>query len=84
MSTSITRASPASRNGSTKTGSPICTGPDCFRPQSGAVELALDLRVQHVVRDELVAAREKFKAIAAAGIVINVHTGEIVVDGVGA
>ncbi len=42
------------------------------------VQLALDLRVQHAMRDELVAARAKFHAIAAAGIVLNVRTGEIV------
>jgi cell division protein FtsI (penicillin-binding protein 3) len=42
------------------------------------ITLALDLRVQHAVRDELIAAREKFKAIAAAGIVTDVRTGEIV------
>ena len=42
------------------------------------VELSVDLRVQHALRDELVAARDKFKAIAAAGIVIDVRTGEIV------
>jgi cell division protein FtsI (penicillin-binding protein 3) len=42
------------------------------------VELAVDLRVQHVIRDELIAAREKFKAKAAAGLLIDVRTGEIV------
>ena len=42
------------------------------------VELAIDLRVQHALRDELAKAREKFKAIAAAGLVLNVRTGEIV------
>ena len=42
------------------------------------VQLALDLRVQHALRDELVKARDKFKAIASAGIVLNVRTGEIV------
>ena len=42
------------------------------------VELAVDLRVQHALRDELVAARRKFKAIAAAGLVTDVRTGEIV------
>ncbi len=41
------------------------------------VRLAVDLRVQHAVRDELVAARDKFKAIAAAGVVTDVRTGEI-------
>jgi cell division protein FtsI (penicillin-binding protein 3) len=42
------------------------------------VQLALDLRVQHALRDELVAARAKFHSIAAAGVVLNVRTGEIV------
>jgi cell division protein FtsI (penicillin-binding protein 3) len=42
------------------------------------VELALDLRVQHALRDELVAALEQFHALAAAGLVLNVNTGEIV------
>ena len=42
------------------------------------VQLALDLRVQHALRDELVAAHTKFKTLAAAGIVLNVRTGEIV------
>src|ERR1700756_3834258 len=42
------------------------------------VQLALDLRVQHAMREELVAARAKFHAIAAAGVVLDVNTGEIV------
>ena len=42
------------------------------------IELALDLRVQHALRDELIAARQKFKAAAAAGLVTDVRTGEIV------
>ncbi len=42
------------------------------------VRLAVDIRVQQVVRDELVAAKAKFKAIAAAGLVLNVRTGEVV------
>jgi len=42
------------------------------------VQLAVDLRVQHALRDELVAARAKFSAIAAAGLVLNVRTGEVV------
>src|SRR5260370_1395415 len=32
------------------------------------VELAVDLRVQHALRDELLAARAPFKAVAAAGL----------------
>ncbi|MDQ0510224.1 cell division protein FtsI (penicillin-binding protein 3) [Angulomicrobium amanitiforme] len=46
--------------------------------QQEPVELAMDLRVQHVLRDELATAKEKFKAIAAAGTVVDVRTGEIV------
>jgi cell division protein FtsI (penicillin-binding protein 3) len=42
------------------------------------VELAVDLRVQHALRDELRAAREKYRAIAAAGLLTDVRTGEIV------
>src|SRR5580693_4028801 len=42
------------------------------------VRLAVDLRVQHALRDELVAARDHFKADASAGIVLDVRTGEIV------
>ena len=42
------------------------------------VELAVDLRVQHALRDELIFAAEKFKAKAAAGLVVDVRTGEIV------
>ena len=42
------------------------------------VELSVDLRVQHIMRDELVGAMEKYKAKAAAGAVLDVTTGEIV------
>jgi len=41
------------------------------------VTLSLDLRVQFALRDELTKAREKFKAKAAAGVVLNVNTGEV-------
>jgi len=42
------------------------------------VQLALDLRVQHVLRDELAEAKDKYKAIAAAGVVTDVRTGEVI------
>jgi cell division protein FtsI (penicillin-binding protein 3) len=42
------------------------------------VVLSVDLRVQHALRDELVKAREQFHALAAAGLVLNVNTGEVV------
>jgi cell division protein FtsI (penicillin-binding protein 3) len=42
-----------------------------------AVQLSIDLRVQHVLRDELVQAHQKFRAKAAAGVIIDVNTGEV-------
>lgn len=39
--------------------------------------LSLDLRVQHIVRQELKIAMDKFSAKGAAGIVMDVKTGEI-------
>jgi cell division protein FtsI (penicillin-binding protein 3) len=46
--------------------------------QQEPVELAVDLRVEHALRDELLKAKEKYKAKAAAGLISNVKTGEIV------
>jgi len=42
------------------------------------VRLAVDLRVQHALRDELIKGRDKFKAKAAAGLIVSVRTGEII------
>jgi cell division protein FtsI (penicillin-binding protein 3) len=42
------------------------------------ITLAVDLRVQHALRDELIFAANKFKVKAAAGLVVDVETGEIV------
>ena len=42
------------------------------------IELSVDLRVEHALRDELLKAKEKFHAKAASGIISNVKTGEIV------
>src|SRR5690606_30231553 len=42
------------------------------------VELAVDMRAQHVRHDQLVDARTRYQAIAAAGVMMDVHTGEIV------
>jgi cell division protein FtsI (penicillin-binding protein 3) len=41
------------------------------------VQLSIDLRVQHIMRDELLNAIGKYHAIAAAGVVLDVHTGEV-------
>ncbi|QAU45497.1 peptidoglycan D,D-transpeptidase FtsI family protein [Bradyrhizobium guangzhouense] len=42
------------------------------------IELSVDLRVEHALRDELFKAKEKFHAKAASGLVTNVNTGEII------
>jgi cell division protein FtsI (penicillin-binding protein 3) len=45
--------------------------------QQEPVVMSVDLRVQHALRDELIAAKDKFKAKAAAGVVYAVRTGEV-------
>ncbi|MFG1397886.1 penicillin-binding protein 2 [Xanthobacter sp. VTT E-85237] len=45
--------------------------------QQEPVRLSMDARVQHAMRDELMRAKEKFKAKAAMGVVTDVRTGEI-------
>lgn len=42
------------------------------------VALSIDLRVQHLLRDELVKGMEKYRAIAAAGAIMDVTTGEMI------
>lgn len=42
------------------------------------VSLSIDLRVQHLLRDELMKGMEKYRAIAAAGAVMDVNTGEMI------
>ena len=39
--------------------------------------LALDLRVQHALQDELAVAKANFRAIGATGIVMHVDSGEV-------
>ena len=41
------------------------------------LNLSLDIRFQQIVRDELIATIDKFHAIGGAGIVLDVHTGEV-------
>lgn len=43
-----------------------------------AVQLSMDMRVQHAVRDELVRAKTKFSALHAMAVVTEVNTGEII------
>jgi cell division protein FtsI (penicillin-binding protein 3) len=42
------------------------------------VELSVDMRVQHVMHEQLVDAMTRYQAIAAAGVMMDVHTGEII------
>lgn len=42
------------------------------------VKLSIDAGIQHILRDELVTAMEKYKAIAAGAIILNAKTGEVV------
>ncbi len=48
------------------------------RGNTAPAELALDIRVQHALTDEVQQAITKFKAIGGGGIVLNIETGEIV------
>ena len=41
------------------------------------VRLSVDIRVQHVVRDEVSEAVKKYHAVAGMGIVLDVRTGEV-------
>ena len=41
------------------------------------VRLSIDVRVQHIMHDELAKAMDKYSAIGATGVVLNAHTGEV-------
>ncbi len=47
--------------------------PESLKP----VRLSLDLKVTHALRDELIGGLERFRAKAAAGMVVDVNTGEV-------
>lgn len=53
------------------------TGVDFKKGDLTPVRLSLDLRVQHVLSDELAKAVTKFDAIAGAGMVLDVRNGEV-------
>ena len=42
------------------------------------VRLSVDIRVQHIVHDEVTQALQKYHAIAAGAVVLNAKTGEVV------
>jgi cell division protein FtsI (penicillin-binding protein 3) len=48
------------------------------KAQQEPVRVSVDLRVQHVLHDELADAMKRYEAIAAAGVIMNAHTGEVI------
>jgi cell division protein FtsI (penicillin-binding protein 3) len=48
-----------------------------IKQSKGPVALAIDLRVQAALQDELEKAKAKFGAVGGAGLVVDVQTGEI-------
>lgn len=42
------------------------------------VQLSVDMRVQHIMHEQLTDAMTRYQAAAAAGVMMDVHTGEIV------
>jgi cell division protein FtsI (penicillin-binding protein 3) len=42
------------------------------------VELSIDMRAQHVMHEQVLDAMTRYQAIAAAGVMMDVHTGEII------
>ena len=49
-----------------------------LREHPEPIQLSLDLRVQHILREEMARSMKEFSAIGAAGIVMDANTGEIV------
>jgi len=47
------------------------------RVDTGSVKLSMDLSVQHALREELHDALIRYKAKAAAGLVLDIHSGEV-------
>ncbi|MDR3470425.1 MAG: penicillin-binding protein 2 [Devosia sp.] len=42
------------------------------------VQLSIDMRVQHVMREQLLDALDRYHAHAAAAVMLDVHTGEVI------
>lgn len=51
---------------------------DVLKEREGPLELSIDLRVQRIVRDEVQRAMERFNAIGGVGLMMDVHTAEVV------
>lgn len=50
---------------------------DVLNGGSEPLRLSLDIRIQHILREELLRAVETFRAIGAAGLVMDARTGEV-------
>lgn len=48
-----------------------------LRTDPRPLQLSIDLRLQHILRKELVAATEEFRALGAAGMIYDVRNGEV-------
>ncbi|MCS6758196.1 MAG: penicillin-binding protein 2 [Candidatus Devosia euplotis] len=42
------------------------------------VELSVDMRAQHVMHEQLLDAMQRYSAIAAAGVMLDIYTGEVI------
>ena len=51
---------------------------DPGKAAAAPAELAMDIRVQHAMTDEISKAVAKFKAIAGGGIILDIETGEVI------
>ncbi|MCZ4279299.1 penicillin-binding protein 2 [Kiloniella laminariae] len=49
-----------------------------LRENGEPLELSIDLRVQHILTEEMSAAMQEFSAIGAAGLVMDINTGEVI------
>ena len=49
-----------------------------FDEEMEPVRLSIDLRAQFALRDELAKAMDRYRAIAAGGVVLNAKTGEVI------
>jgi len=50
---------------------------EVLRNGSGPLRLSLDIRVQHILADEIAGAMRRFQAIAGTGVVMDVTNGEV-------
>jgi cell division protein FtsI (penicillin-binding protein 3) len=48
-----------------------------LKQSNDPLRLSIDIRVQHLVREELLGALQEFRAIGAAAMVLDVQTGEL-------